>query len=93
MIALTKKTKKSVRFIRTCIEFSVLIAGYLLGGSIGFGTILMVFGSGYFVQFAFIIFKFDVKEVKHQFINDYIKLIYSRLGLTKKLTESQSIKE
>lgn len=73
MIALTKRTKKSVRFIRNSIELTVLIIGYILGGTVGVGTLIMVIGGGYFVQFAFTIFKFDVSKVQHKFIDDYIK--------------------
>lgn len=79
MVSLTKKTGKSVRFIRNCIEFTVLVIGYFLGGTVGFGTLIMVVGGGYFVQFAFKIFKFDVRKVQHKFIDDYIKLIKERL--------------
>lgn len=75
MIALTKRTKKSVRFIRNSIELTVLIIGYILGGTIGIGTLIMVIGGGYFVQFAFTLFKFDVSKVQHKFIDDYIKVL------------------
>lgn len=73
MVAFSKKSKKSVRFIRTCIEAVPLTIGYLLGGSVGVGTIIMVLGGGYFIQFAFKLLKFDVRVVKHQFIDDHIK--------------------
>ncbi len=73
MLALTKKTGKSVRFIRNSIEATVLVIGYFLGGSFGLGTLIMVFGGGYFVQFAFKCFKFNVTTVKHVFIDDYVK--------------------
>lgn len=75
MVSLTKKTTKSVRFIRNCIEFIVLVVGFFLGGNIGFGTIIMVVGGGYFVQLSFKIFKFDVRKVEHKFVNNYVKLI------------------
>lgn len=84
MVSLTKKTKKSVRFIRNCIELTVLIIGYFLGGTIGFGTLIMVIGGGYFVQFAFKIFKFDVRKVEHRFIDDYVKIIKDRFSNKKK---------
>ena len=62
----------------------ILVAGYFLGGTVGVGTVIMVFGGGYFVQFAFKIFKFDVKKVKHIFIDDYAKLLKEKLILHKK---------
>lgn len=82
MIALTKKSQKSVRLVRNCIEATVLIVGYFLGGTVGFGTLVMVICGGYFVQFAFKLFKFDVRKVEHRFIDDYAKLI-KRLLLDK----------
>ena len=83
MLALTKKTNKSVRFIRNCIEFVVLVVGYFLGGAVGFGTLIMVIGGGYFVQFAFKIFKFDVKKVEHVFIDEYAKFIKKKVSQDK----------
>jgi uncharacterized membrane protein YczE len=84
MLALTKKTQKSVRFIRNCIELIVLIVGYFLGGTVGFGTLIMVIGGGYFVQFVFKIFKFDVRKVKHKFIDDYAKFIKEKISYNTK---------
>lgn len=92
MVALTKKTNKSVRFVRNSIETSVLIIGYLLGGFIGIGTLITALTVGHFVQFAFKIFKFDVKEVKHRFIDEDIKLIKSKL-INKEKIESENYNE
>lgn len=78
MVALTKRTGKSVRFIRNGIEVSVVIAGVLLGGQFGFGTIIMAFAGGYFVQLAFTLFHFKVTEVKHEFIEDSLVAIFKR---------------
>lgn len=75
MVALTKKTNKSVFIVRTVIEIFVLIVGYIMGGSVGVGTIIMVSLIGYFIQRVFKIFKFDVNKVQHRFINDDIKLM------------------
>lgn len=75
MVALTKRTKKSVRFIRNSIEISVLGIGYLLGGYVGIGTVIMSVCIGYFVQFAFKVCRFDVKKVEHRFIDQDIKLL------------------
>lgn len=90
MVALTKKTSKSVRFLRNCIEFSVLAIGYFLGGSVGIGTIIMALTAGYFVQFAFKLFKFDVKETKHRFIDEDIKYLYESFFSKKAEKETES---
>jgi uncharacterized membrane protein YczE len=78
MVALTKKTDKSVRFIRNSIELGVLAIGYILGGSVGIGTAIMAVTMGYFVQVSFRLFKYDLKETKHRFIDEDIKYIYDR---------------
>jgi uncharacterized protein len=75
MIALTKRTGKSVRFIRNCIEITVLVAGIALGGKIGIGTPIMAFMIGPAVQFAFKVYKFQVSKVKHRFIDEDIKYV------------------
>lgn len=90
MVALTKRTGKSVRFIRNSIEISVLIVGYFLGGTVGLGTIITALTMGYFVQFAFKIFKFNVKEVKHRFIDEDIKLIKEKFLKKKEDIEIES---
>lgn len=73
MIALTKKTSRSVRFVRNVIELSALLVGYLLGGYVGLGTLIMALTLGYIIQFAFKILKFDVSTIQHRFIDEDIK--------------------
>lgn len=73
MIALTKKTHKSVRFVRNTIELSALFVGYLLGGFVGIGTLIMALSLGYIIQFMFKVFKFDVGGIHHRFIDEDIK--------------------
>lgn len=79
MVALTKKTGKSVRFIRNSIELTALFIGYFLGGHVGVGTVIMSLGIGYFMQFSFKIFKFDVAAVEHRFIDEDIKFLKDKL--------------
>jgi uncharacterized membrane protein YczE len=73
MVALHKKTGKSVRFIRNSIEISVLIIGYFLGGSVGVGTVILSLATGYVIQFVFKVFKFNIKTVKHRYLDEDIK--------------------
>jgi uncharacterized membrane protein YczE len=46
----------SIRRARTAIELTVLAAGFLLGGTVGIGTLLFTFGIGPVVQAALAIF-------------------------------------
>ena len=70
MVVLVKLTGKSVALIRSFIEISVLIIGWMLGGTVGIGTLVTVFGVGICVQIVFKIFKFDVNKVKHKNIKE-----------------------
>ena len=78
MVALTKRTGKQVGLIRTMIESTVLIAGYLMGGIVGWGTLIMSLGIGPLIQFTFKVFNFDVRQVTHRTINQDIALLFKK---------------
>jgi uncharacterized membrane protein YczE len=46
MTGLVRRTGHSVRLVRTVIEVTVLVVGFLLGGSVGVGTLLYAFAIG-----------------------------------------------
>ena len=50
-VALVERTGVSVRLIRTGLELSVLVTGFLLGGTVGVGTVLYALAIGPIVQF------------------------------------------
>ncbi len=50
MTGLVARTGLSVRLVRTLIEATVLTAGWLLGGTVGVGTVIYAFGIGPLVQ-------------------------------------------
>ena len=50
MTGLSTRTGRSVRVVRTCIEVTVLLTGWLLGGSVGIGTVLYAFAIGPLTQ-------------------------------------------
>ncbi len=50
MTGLVARTGLSVRLVRTAIEATVLTAGWLLGGTVGVGTVVYAFGIGPLVQ-------------------------------------------
>ncbi|WP_235734072.1 YczE/YyaS/YitT family protein [Mycolicibacterium austroafricanum] len=50
MTGLVVRTGRSVRVIRTVIEVAVLSVGWLLGGTVGVGTVVYAFGIGPLVQ-------------------------------------------
>jgi len=50
MTGLVRRTGWSVRVVRTAIELTVLAAGFLLGGAVGFGTVLYALAIGPLLQ-------------------------------------------
>lgn len=56
MMALTLRTGWSVRSIRTLIEMSVLVLGWLMGGTVGIGTIIVTLTIGHSVQWGLKLF-------------------------------------
>jgi uncharacterized membrane protein YczE len=46
MTGLVRRTGRSVRLVRTTIEVTVLAIGWLLGGTVGVGTVLYAIGIG-----------------------------------------------
>jgi uncharacterized membrane protein YczE len=51
MLGLSRKTGWSLHLTRTALEISVLIAGWLLGGAVGVGTVLIALTIGPVIQF------------------------------------------
>lgn len=79
MVGLTKKTGKSVRFVKNTVEILALTLGYFLGGLPGIGTAILAVSGGYFFQFAFKTVNFNVAEVEHRLIIDDIRYFKERL--------------
>lgn len=51
MTGLHRRTGQPLRLVRTCIEVTVLAVGFLLGGSLGAGTVLYALAIGPLAQF------------------------------------------
>lgn len=73
MILLLIKTNKSLRFIRNSMEITALTVGYLLGGPVGIGTVIISLGLGPTIQLVFKMFNFDAKAVNHRQLGDEVK--------------------
>ncbi|HAP5878359.1 TPA: YitT family protein [Enterococcus faecalis] len=64
-----------IKKVRLFIELAASLAGYLLGGPIGIGTIIIAILMGKFMQSIFSLFKFNVNQVKHKSLFDSLKTI------------------
>lgn len=63
-LGLVRRTGRSVRFWRTTIEVTVLAVGFLLGGTVGIGTVLYALTIGPIVQYFLPLTQVDVSAGK-----------------------------
>lgn len=76
MCVLTRKLHKwPVGGIRVLLEGCALTLGWVLGGTVGVGTIILVCLSGPVMQLIFKLAKFDVRQLKHETIAETIASI------------------
>jgi len=80
MIALARKTKKPVGLIKNVQEITAVAVGFLLGGKVGVGTVMMSLLGGCIMQFVFKLVKFDINGINHRFIDDDIRFIRDKLA-------------
>ena len=73
------KRKIPVSIAKNSIEAVVFVIGWLLGGTIGIGTVVAVFAMGYIIEFWFKLFSFDVTAVKNESIFETAKNIRNLL--------------
>lgn len=50
MMGLVRRTGRSIRLVRTLLELTALLLGWLLGGTVGIGTLAFAFGVGPVIQ-------------------------------------------
>lgn len=74
MIAIHKKTGKSIGLLRGIMETLAVIIGFLMGGTFGVGTIISALVFGYILEIAFKIFKFN-PDVTHKMIFSSLKKV------------------
>ncbi|WP_353938311.1 YczE/YyaS/YitT family protein [Streptomyces ficellus] len=62
MTALHRLTGRSIRLVRTTIEVAVVVTGFLLGGSLGIGTVLYALAIGPLAQLFLRLFAIPAQE-------------------------------
>jgi uncharacterized membrane protein YczE len=66
MTGLARRTGSSIRLVRTLVEMAVLIAGALMGGTLGIGTVVFALGVGPVTQFflPYLVVPMDAESTK-----------------------------
>ena len=76
MKRLARKTGRSVGLCRASVEIVVIIAGFLLGGQVGIGTVIAAFGLGSLFNLNFHLLHFRAAELHQENIAETLR----RLG-------------
>lgn len=70
--------KVPIGIIQNGILFAVFAAGWVLGGSVGIGTVVCVFVPGIIMQIVFKLMHFEPREVQHKNILESTKILIGR---------------
>lgn len=68
MVALARKTGRSVGICRATVEIAVIVAGWLLGGQVGVGTVISAVGLGSLFNLNFKLLRFQASELRQESI-------------------------
>ena len=79
MVVLKRKTKLPIGVCRSILELTVTLAGWLLGGMVGIGTLISIVTIGFCIQITFAAFRFKVTEVRHETFTQTYKIIRAYL--------------
>ena len=79
MVALARKTGRSVGICRATVEIAVIVAGWLLGGQVGIGTVISAVGLGSLFNLNFKLLHFHASELRQESILETLRSL-CRLG-------------
>lgn len=77
MVALTRKTGLPIGVCRGIIELLAVLVGWRLGGMLGIGTIISALAIGFCVQVTFKLLKFEATEIKHETLDQTLKMLFA----------------
>ena len=75
MVALERRSGLSVGICRAAIESLAVLLGWLMGGPVGFGTLIAAFGTGLCIQITFSLLGFNSTEVKHENLGETARFL------------------
>ena len=76
LVGLGKRLPKvPIGIVEVLLWAVVLLAGYLLGGPVGIGTLISTFGAGLLMQLVYNIIKFEPRKLKHRDILTVVKAL------------------
>ena len=73
MVALARKTGRSVGLCRAAVELFVILLGWLLGGRVGIGTVISALGLGSLFNLNFALFRFKASELHQESVGETVQ--------------------
>ena len=73
MVALARKTGRSVGLCRASVELAVFLAGWFLGGQVGIGTLISALGLGMLFNLNFALLHFDAAALHQEEIMETLR--------------------
>ncbi len=76
LVGMAKRVKRvPIGAVSIALLSTATLAGWLLGGPVGIGTLLCAFGTGPIMQLAFTTVRFDATGIRHQRLMDSMKVM------------------
>lgn len=79
MVALRRRTGLPVGVCRGGIELVAVIVGWLLGGMVGFGTVVSALGIGFCIQVTFRVLRFDPANIRHETLGQSVQAMFGTM--------------
>lgn len=79
LVALGKRLPKvPIGIVEVMLWSVVLLAGWLLGGQVGIGTLISTFGAGLVMQLVYTLIRFEPRELRHKGLAETIRILAGR---------------
>ena len=79
LVGLGKRMPKlPIGLVEILLWAAVLLAGWLLGGPVGIGTVISTFGAGIVMQVVYNLIRFEPRKLKHRDVREIAKILASQ---------------
>ena len=74
-------SKVPIGIVEIILWAVVLLAGWLLGGPVGIGTLISTFGAGLVMQLVYMLIKFEPRNLKHKGVLEVTRMMLKKNGV------------
>ena len=79
LVGLGKRLPKvPIGIVEVLLWAVVLLAGWLLGGPVGIGTLISTFGAGLVMQLVYSLLKFEPRQIRHRDVLQTLRILFSK---------------